>query len=282
MNEPITVTIPFAKEPLAFVRLALDSLVRQEHRNWNGILLDDSADGSDAVRTLVESYDDSRLDYVRNDGPHGIGSAWNSCMNLAHTEFYCILHTDDALEPTYLGEMLALANAYPAASLYFCSVTIVDEHGSPCFSLPDLVKDVIAPKGEPMILQGAKGVERLTVGDFILAPTIVYRASQIGERRFSSDHRMVLDLRFLLGLLYDGGKIVGTHRRLYRYRRHGTQQTWQLSASGRRFEEEFEVFQEIARESTRRAWPAVAFWARVRPIFRLNALYWRKFKYVVS
>lgn len=282
MSEAITVTVPFAKEPLEFVRVALGSLIRQEFRDWNGVLLDDSLDGSDAVRKLVESYGDSRLRYIRHDGPRGIGNAWNACMNLARSEFYCILHTDDILEPAYLGEMLALANAHPEASTYFCSVTIVNEHGKPCFSLPDLVKEIIAPKGEPMILRGAGGVRSLTVGDFILAPTMLYRASQIRDRRFSSEHRMVLDLRFLLELLYDGGTIVGTHRRLYRYRRHGAQQTARLSASGQRFQEEFEVFQEIARESVQRDWNTVSLWARARPIFRLNALYWRKFKYVVS
>lgn len=273
MNRPVTVAIPFAREPIEFVRAALNSLLAQDHTNWVGVLLDDSPAGSPAVAQLVASYGDARLRYTRHEGTHGIGNAWNACMDHAQTELFCMLHTDDELEPSYLSGMLALADAYPQADCYFCAVAIIDENGKPCFSLPDAIKEVIAPKAEPMRLEDRSGVARLTVGDFILAPTIVYAKSKIGGRRFSPRHSMVLDLRFLLELLLDGGSIVGTHRRLYRYRRHATQQTSQLSASGKRFAEELEVFREIEHEAKARGWSFVRLLAIARPIFRLNAVY---------
>lgn len=266
----ITVALPYYNAPIEYVEVAIRSLLAQTISSWVGFVLDDSPDGSPAVEGLVRRFADKRLRYVRNEGPHGIGHAWNACRRVTQTELTTLLHTDDAFEPNYIQTIVELSEAFPEASIYFCGASIVDAHGRPCFSLPDRIKDYIRPKSEPIVLSGVHGCQAITVGDFIPCPTMTYRNSQ---RRFSGVYQFVLDWRFVLEELFAGNTIVGTHRKAYRYRRHNGQATSALSRSGKRFVEESEILDWIELEARARGWRSVASAAKRRMIFRLNVSY---------
>jgi glycosyltransferase involved in cell wall biosynthesis len=278
----VAIAIPYAGGPIEYLVAACDSLTRQDYPAWRATILDDRPYPKEEILELVQSRGDRRISYRRHSGPHGIGNAWNACVEAARSELFCLLHADDELEPTYLSTMVNLAQAHPRATLYFCGATIIDENGRECFSLPDRVKDFIRTREEPIVLEGSAAVERLVVGNFIMCPTVMYRLSRIAGLRFSDRHRFVLDFRFNLGILFAGGLIVGTQRRAYRYRRHGAQATAQLSAAGDRFAEELELFREIGARASARGWQRVASAARRRPIFRIHAALARKWKYVLA
>jgi glycosyltransferase involved in cell wall biosynthesis len=280
--QTVTVAIPFAGGSIKYLSRALESLTIQDFSDWHAVVVDDTPGGcSDAV-SLVRGRGGSQLTYLRNEGSHGIGSAWNVCMDAVRCELFCLLHADDELESTYLSTMVGLARTYPDASLYFCGARIIDEDGRECFSLPDRAKDFIRMRDEPIVLSGPSAIERLVIGNFIMCPTSMYRRSRIDGLRFSEQHRFVLDFRFNLGILFDGGLIVGTQRKAYRYRRHRGQATARLSSTGDRFAEELELFQEIGERATRRGWHGVANAARTRPVFRIHAALARKWKYVLA
>ena len=255
------------------MKCALDSLFAQDYTNWRGIVLDDSPDASPELAALVVSYADSRLRYHRYDGPHGIGQAWNACLEAVETDLFSLLHTDDELEPWYISRMLRLAEQCPGATMYFCRATIIDDEGAPCFSIADKIKDVITPHAEPIVLSGADAIRALAVGDFIICPTILYRKYLLGSRRFSTKHNFVLDLRLILEALFEGATIVGTHDEAYRYRRHAGQWTSRVSASGYRFMEEIEVLREVEEMAVEQNWPRVRRAARLRSTLRLNVAY---------
>jgi len=261
---------------------AWESLRSQDFLGWNALVLDDTPGGSPNLAELVGGWNDSRIAYRRNDGRHGIGAAWNACMEAIDGELFSLLHADDELEPDYLSTMVNLARDHSSAALYFCGATVVDAAGRPCFSLPDRTKDLIRAKGEPIVLSGAASIERLIIGNFIMCPTVMYRRSVVRGRRFSERHRFVLDLRFNLGVLFDGGLIVGTNRKAYRYRRHWAQATAQLATTGDRFAEELELFREIGKAASEQGWRRVAIAARTRPVFRIHAALSRRWKYAFA
>lgn len=270
----VTVAIPYYREGLDYLTRATNSLQGQDFSAWRALIIDDSPLGERQIPSAMSSYK-KPIGYKRNVGEHGIGNAWNACIDGTDTELFCILHSDDQLEPTYLSRMIRLARRFPEASMYFCAATTIDPQGGKVFSLPDRVKDFICPRSEPIIVEGAKGVARLMIGNYIVCPTIMYRRSKIGTRRFSTSHRFVLDFRFTLGALFDGETIVGTHQRLYRYRRHEEQATAQLRKTDQRFQEELDLFREVERAAVDIGWNNVARWARMRPTFRINARLYR-------
>lgn len=273
----VTVALPYYREGMDYLCRAINSLRDQTFTDWHAVILDDSPEGHPEIAEIMSYSRDNRISYKRNDGPHGIGSAWNACLDLADTELVCLLHTDDEYAKDYLASLIAIAKVHPDASLYFCGASIIDWRGDPCFSLADQVKRFITPMGEPIILSGSPGIKRLMVGNFIMCPTIMYRRSKIGSRRFSLTQRFVLDYRFTVDVLADGGTIIGTQHKAYRYRRHPEQATAKLSSLGERFNEELALYQEIERAG--KPWSAAA---RARITFRLNAALSRKWSFALT
>ncbi len=241
----IAFAIPVAAGSREFLRRAIESVVNQTIPDWRLTIVDDTPDSDDA-REVVDAFGDERISYVRKGPPHGIAHGWNACFERTGGDLLNILHADDELEPDFAAEMLALAARHPDAALYFAGTSVIDERGAAHFSLRDEFKRLIQPRRAEFRLSGAAAISRLCIGDFINCPTLVYRRSAIGNRRFSEQFCFVLDLDFIMETLLAGGAIVGTSRRLYRYRRHGAQQTAVLSRETLRIDEESAYYRALA------------------------------------
>jgi hypothetical protein len=224
-----------------------------------------------SVRAYVGDFGDDRIGYVRNAGPHGIGAGWNACLALGG-DLLTILHADDELEPSYAADMLALAGRHPAAALLFCGASTIDETGAVRFSFRDRFKALIRPRGDEFVLRGLPAVARLCIGNFIMAPTVVYRRSLLADRAFSLDFRFVLDLDFTVETLMRGYAIAGTARSLFRYRRHASQQTAVLDRETARLDEEIAYYRALAERFDANGDRACARLARLRLSTRLGGL----------
>jgi glycosyltransferase involved in cell wall biosynthesis len=267
----LTFAIPAYNQPCEQLRAAIVSLIRQDRDDWTAVVLDDSPVPT-AYEDVVRSFGDARLRYTRNTGAHGIGGAWNACVNAIDTEFYTIVHADDELAPSYASTMLRLANDHPDGTMYFCAAEIIDAAGRRTFSLADFVKDYIRPSGREVCIAGEAGLVRLAVGNFIVCPTVLYRRSRIGARRFSTELRFVVDLDFTTDALLAGERIYGTSAVGYRYRRHDAGTTQVLGRSGQRFDEEITFYRGLARRARAAGMQRAAHVARAMPLVRLNIL----------
>jgi glycosyltransferase involved in cell wall biosynthesis len=239
------IAIPVAAGSRALLRRAIESVRAQTTPHWRLTIVDDTPTSDDA-RDIANAFGDDRISYVRKGPPHGIAHGWNACFACSDGELLNILHADDELEPDFAAEMLALAQRHPDAALYFAGTSVIDERGAAQFSVRDEFKRLIQPWSAEFRLSGTAAISRLCIGDFINCPTLVYRRSAIGNRRFSEQFRFVLDLDFIMETVLAGGAIVGTSRRLYRYRRHAAQQTAVLSRETLRIDEESAFYRALA------------------------------------
>jgi glycosyltransferase involved in cell wall biosynthesis len=272
MAERLTFTIPVSTQPHEQVRAALESALAQDVGGTRVVLVDD-APRDLGYEALAASFPASAVTYRRNLGEHGIGAAWNACIDAADSEFVTILHADDQLMPNYARVMLDLADRHPDASLYFCGAAIVDDAGRPTFSMADFVKTFIqAPERETRVA-GEDGITRLLVGNFIMCPTVMYRRARIGARRFSTSLRFVLDLAYLTDALFEGDVIYGTRTTCYRYRRHAGAATSEYIRTGYRFEEEIAIHRALAARAEAIGMRKAASAARFMLFVRLNILY---------
>jgi glycosyltransferase involved in cell wall biosynthesis len=272
VTDLLTFTVPVSKEKPEQLHAALKSILRQDIGTWAAIVVDD-APGDSPYQAIVQSFDEPRFSYVRNHGEHGIGAAWNACVDVAPTELYAIFHADDELMPTYARTMLDLAARYPDGTAYFCGATIIDADGARMFSLADWVKQFIEPRGREMRIAGEDGLTRLLVGNFIMCPTTMYRRSRIGTRRFSRTLRFVLDIEHTTELLLDGAVLYGTRDVCYRYRRHIGGFTMQYAKTGYRFEEEIAFQKNVAARADAARMRRAARAGRAMPLVRLHLVY---------
>lgn len=123
----VSVVIP-AFNQARYLKLALDSALRQTHEDLEIIVVDDGS--TDDTAEVCRSITDARLRYIHqpNDGTHGLG-ARNRGMLEARGEWIALLDQDDVWDHGKLSAQLALAQAHPHSGCIFCPVRFIDQEG---------------------------------------------------------------------------------------------------------------------------------------------------------
>lgn len=118
-DDLISVVIP-ARNAAGTLEKALQSLVRQGHRHWEAVVVDDGSTDETAaiVRRLADQ--DDRIRIV--SGPaRGASAARNRGIAEVAGQWLQFLDADDWLEPDHLERMLAALRANPEAKVAWCS-----------------------------------------------------------------------------------------------------------------------------------------------------------------
>lgn len=266
----ITFTIPFYSGTRYLAR-AIDSIFAQRDPAWRAIVIDDGSEPG--VDALVRGYGD-RISYVKNPHNLGLGGNFNRCLDLATTELVTVLHADDELMPEYGATMRAAADRHPGAVAVFCRCRIIGPDDRPVLSLADLVKDRIHPsRNREVTLAGEPGVRALLRANFIPAPTLCFRRSVLGDRRFPAQYKFVLDWELTTRLLLDGETLIGVPDRCYRYRRHDEAATSKYTRTQLRFREESDYYDRMADIARGRGWDRCVALARQKRMTKLNITY---------
>ena len=227
----------------------------------------------DGLRTVAR-FPDPRICYVRNPAPLGLSGNWNRCLDAADTDLVTLLHADDELQPNYVALMTAVAAAHPAAAALFCQADVIGPDGRTMFSFADRIKAVFRPRGNgPIRVAGDIGLAALLRGNFVMCPTVCYRKSLLGPRRFDARWRQVADLDLYSRLLRDGLDMVGSREVGYAYRRHPGNATAEYTDNLVRFREESALYDELAADAAARGWADTARVARSKRILKLHLLY---------
>ena len=106
----------------SYIGAALDSLLRQSHRHWEAIVIDDGS--TDGTEVVVEAYHDPRVRLIRQAN-QGVSAARNRGIEIASGQALLFLDADDWLAPDALARLAARLQDHPAVAAYgaFCFVT---------------------------------------------------------------------------------------------------------------------------------------------------------------
>ncbi len=100
-----TVCIP-AYNSAATIRSTINSLLGQTFTDWDCIVVDNAS--IDATESIVRSFADGRISYIRNEVNLGCPGNFQRCRDLARGTYVYFLASDDILSP------LALERTYAA------------------------------------------------------------------------------------------------------------------------------------------------------------------------
>lgn len=214
----ISVIMPVYDVGEKWLRLCIDSVLRQLYENWQLCIADD-ASPSPHVRKILNEYaaKDERIKIVfRAENGH-ISAASNSALELAGGEFVALLDHDDELAEDALFWAAKEINDFPDARMIYSDEDLIDERGrrhSPKFK-PDWSRDLFYSlnlithlsvyKTEVLreiggFLEGAEGsqdydlamrvVERISENQIRHIPKILYHWRAIrGSVAFSMDEK---------------------------------------------------------------------------------------------
>lgn len=141
----ISVVMPVYNVAEKWLRLAIESVLRQLYENWELCIADD-ASPAPHIRKVLEEYAsrDTRIKLVfRAENGH-ISAASNSALELATGAFVALLDHDDELSEDALFWVIKEINAFSETAMIYSDEDLIDEKGrrhAPKFK-PDFSRDL--------------------------------------------------------------------------------------------------------------------------------------------
>jgi glycosyltransferase involved in cell wall biosynthesis len=126
-QQRVTVIIPTYNRS-EWLRGAIDSVLGQTRADFR-VLVSDNA-STDDTPEVVASYDDPRIEYVRQPRNLELNEHWNGCIARAETEYLFLLPDDDRMAPDLLERTVPVLDAHPRAGLVHGRVDVVDAAGA--------------------------------------------------------------------------------------------------------------------------------------------------------
>lgn len=159
----VTIAIPAYKA--AFLKKAISSALNQSYSNIELVIVDDCS--PENIEDIVKEFNDSRIRYYRNAANIGKGDPsknWNKCLEYAKGDYFALLCDDDTYEPTFVEEMLKLANDYPDIKVFRARARTIDENDNTISWYPS------SPTFETCfdyMYQKLSGFRRQTISEFL-------------------------------------------------------------------------------------------------------------------
>lgn len=111
----VTIGIPTFKR-ISTLKDALESALSQDcNFTFKILVLDNNPEREDETEVFMKKYEDNPIvSYYKNSKNLGMGGNWNRVISLARTEWVVLLHDDDLLLPSFLEEVMRIAETYNA------------------------------------------------------------------------------------------------------------------------------------------------------------------------
>jgi glycosyltransferase involved in cell wall biosynthesis len=214
-------------EPDALLLAALESVLAQRPQIGQDCfqiaIVDDSSQRVNVADLLRRLGDPAAIELHRNEVNLGLAGNWNRCIELARAPLVHLLHQDDLIRPGFYERLLAGLERAPQAGMAFCRHGFIDGAG--------VLTDVShRERLTPGLLRN--WLPRISRETRIQTPAAVVRRS-VYERLggFRNDLKYALDWEMWtrIALHYE---VWYEPAVLADYRRHATNETARLRASG--------------------------------------------------
>jgi glycosyltransferase involved in cell wall biosynthesis len=113
-----------------YLRMALDSILRQDYPDFELIISDNAS--TDATQSICQEYAarDARIRYFRNEKNIGASGNYNRVFELSRGEFFKWISHDDECAPSFLKRCLEIFESAPDDVVLVCSSSqMIDESG---------------------------------------------------------------------------------------------------------------------------------------------------------
>jgi len=104
--------MPIYNTDEAVLREAMESILTQTFSEFEYLIVNDSPDNK-RLDEVVESYDDSRIIYIKNEKNIGLEESTNKLIDMSRGEYLAIFDHDDISLPTRLEEEVKYLDAHP-------------------------------------------------------------------------------------------------------------------------------------------------------------------------
>lgn len=261
----VDILVPYWGE-FALLKETVDSVMAQTSDDWHLTVIDDAYSSDEASR-YFEALDDPRVTYIRHPKNIGITNNFNYCVSLAKAEYCVLLGCDDRLLPNYVSAALKHIGD---ADFYQPGVEVIDASGDVYSPLVDRVKKTLRPR-KPGVYRGESLALSLSRGNWLYFPSIMWRTSSLGRYEFDAKYKVVEDVLVEMQLIIDGGTLYLDNTTTFQYRR-SAESVSSKEKTGKRFQEEQQAYDILAKKFTSIGWRKAARTANFRLLSRIHKL----------
>ena len=118
----------FHREPLQWIRFAMESILAQTFNDFELILICDNPDHEEAIR-YVRNIEDRRIRLIINSSNIGPTKSFNTAIALAQGEYIARMDSDDICLPERLEKQVAYLDTYPEVSVCATNIHTIDDNG---------------------------------------------------------------------------------------------------------------------------------------------------------
>ena len=125
-NRLVSIGIPTYNRARGNLRKVIERALGQTYTNIEVIVSDNCS--TDNTPELVQSFDDSRLRYFRQETNIGPNKNFNFCLNQARGEYFLLFHDDDMIDQDFVEVCMSSLKPDQTVGAIFTGVRIIDEH----------------------------------------------------------------------------------------------------------------------------------------------------------
>jgi len=119
----ISIAIP-TRNRANFLKRSIECVLVQTYKDFELLIIDNNS--SDSTREVVKSFDDKRINYIKNPKNIGIIGNWNQCIKYSKGEYLNIFHDDDIMYETFIEESVKVLDKYSTVGFTFPLLKRVD------------------------------------------------------------------------------------------------------------------------------------------------------------
>ena len=125
MTQPlVSVVMPIFNTRQDFVRAAITSLVEQDFRDWELVIVEDPSD-CESLDT-VKLFDDGRIKYLHNDQRTSLIEQRNRALSECRSPLVAMLDADDVAHSNRLSEQSTFLSQREDISVVGCQLSMID------------------------------------------------------------------------------------------------------------------------------------------------------------
>jgi glycosyltransferase involved in cell wall biosynthesis len=191
-----------------FVAKTMDSLLQQTFTNFELLVINDGS--TDATEAIIQSYSDSRIRYLKNDGNKGLVHTLNRGLQESFGTYIARIDADDMALPHRLAQQVNWLDEHPETAVVGSFVTLVDELGNDTGYWPlDIAVHSAAHIRKTMLKENC-----------IAHPSVMMRGDVVRKYLYAPQQQHTEDYDLWLRLLADGYVIEKIPEKLLLYRVH--------------------------------------------------------------
>jgi O-antigen biosynthesis protein len=200
----ISVLMPTFNTPPRYLRLAIDSVLRQSYQAWELCIYDDGSSSPETLETLREYRGrDRRIKIEFGNQNRGIATATNEAIALSQGQFITMLDHDDEIVPEALAEVANVLNSDSGIDALYTDQSYLEADGT-------IAEPFYKPDWSPDMFRGVMFIGHLLV---------VRRSLAVELGGFDARFDRVQDFEFMLRVSEKCGKIYHLPKILYYWRR---------------------------------------------------------------